>query len=226
MSKNILLFFILFYSISTLNSQELPINVDNEGAKKISTFKETSENYEKYFATKDKDKKGSGYKPFKRWEYHWSHYLQKDGTIAPAEDLWNAWEQKQIMSKAAVAISDWAPVGPFAQSSNSGLGRINTIAVDPNNSKIIYVGAPAGGLWRSTDDGLNWTPLTDHLPQIGISGIAIDPKNSNIIYISTGDDDAGDSYSIGVLKSIDGGLNWNQTGNINLGSYQLQVTKL
>ena len=220
MSKNILLFFILFYSISTLNSQELPINVDNEGAKKISTFKETSENYEKYFATKDKDKKGSGYKPFKRWEYHWSHYLQKDGTIAPAEDLWNAWEQKQIMSKAAVAISDWAPVGPFAQSSNSGLGRINTIAVDPNNSKIIYVGAPAGGLWRSTDDGLNWTPLTDHLPQIGISGIAIDPKNSNIIYISTGDDDAGDSYSIGVLKSIDGGLNWNQTGNINLGSYQ------
>ena len=39
----------------------------------------------------------------------------------------------------------------------------------------------------------NWTPLSDDLPQIGVSGIAIDPNDSNTIYIATGDDDAGDS---------------------------------
>ena len=42
---------------------------------------------------------------------------------------------------------------------------------------------------------MNWTPLSDNL-QIGVSGIAIDPTD-NIIYIATGDDDAGDSYSVG-----------------------------
>ena len=147
------------------------------------------------------NKKGSGYKPFKRWEYHWSHYLQEDGIIASAETLWKAWELKQKMAKSVNATSNWTPKGPISQSSNSGQGRINTVMVDPNNANTIYVGAPAGGLWRSTDAGVNWTPLTDDLPQIGVSGIAIDPNNSNIIYISTGDDDAGESYSIGVLKS-------------------------
>ena len=94
----------------------------------------------------------------------------------------------------------------------SGQGRINTIIKDPNNNQTLYVGAPAGGIWKSTDDGVNWTPLSDNLPQIGVSGIAIDPTDSNIIYISTGDDDAGDSYSVGVMKSTDAGQTWNTTG--------------
>ena len=46
----------------------------------------------------------------------------------------------------------------------------------------------------------------------GVSGIAIDPNDSNTIYIATGDDDAGDSYSVGVMKSTDGGQTWNTTG--------------
>ena len=76
----------------------------------------------------------------------------------------------------------------------------------------MYVGAPAGGIWKSTDAGITYIPLIDHLPQIGVSGIAIDPNNSNIIYIATGDDDAGDSYSVGVWKSTDAGTSWTQTG--------------
>jgi hypothetical protein len=216
MLKKLLLILLLLITFNVLNSQHLPIfPSDKSIAKKNKqTFKDISENYEKYFASKDREKKGSGYKPFKRWEYHWSQYLLQDGTIAPAENLWNAWEEKQKMAKSSTAVSNWSALGPFAQSSNSGQGRINTIVVDPNNANTIYVGAPAGGIWKSTDAGVNWTPLTDHLPQIGVSGIAIDPNNSNIIYISTGDDDAGDSYSIGVLKSIDGGINWTQTGSL------------
>ncbi len=217
MFKKLLVLPILLFSLSILYAQQLPLDISNENTKNKNinlTFKQISENYDRYFATKDIDKKGSGYKPFKRWEYHWSQYLQEDGTIAPAEHLWKAWEQKQQMAKSTNVVSNWITKGPFSQSSNSGQGRVNTVVVDPNNANTIYVGAPAGGLWKSTDAGVNWTPLTDDLPQIGVSGIAIDPNNSNIIYISTGDDDAGDSYSIGVLKSIDGGANWNTTGNI------------
>ena len=191
-------------------------NENNNQKRKSSktTFETTINQYKNYFLDKDIDKKGSGYKPFKRWEYHWNYYLQNDGTIAPAEHLWNAWEQKQKMSKSALAVSNWTEKGPFSQSSNSGQGRVNTIVVDPNNANTLYVGAPSGGLWKSTNGGTQWIPLTDDLPQIGVSGIAIDPNNSNVIYISTGDDDAGDSYSIGVLKSTDGGITWNQTGSL------------
>ena len=221
MYKKLLLVSLLFcFSSNLILAQKLPLSVNddsniqkNKGNK--TSFETLVNQYENHFSNQDVDKKGSGYKPFKRWEYHWSHYLQEDGTIAPAKYLWEAWEQKQKMeAKAIAATSNWTTKGPFSQSSNSGQGRINTVVVDPNSPTTIYAGAPSGGLWKSTDNGINWTALTDNLPQIGVSGIAVDPNDSNIIYISTGDDDAGDSYSVGVLKSTDGGATWNQTGSL------------
>ena len=220
MFKKLLFNTFCIFSLSFINAQVLPLDIikdngsNNKSTNSKTTFKDITVQYENYFSSRDVDKKGSGYKPFKRWEYHWSHYLLEDGTIAPPETLWNAWEQKLKMAKSAKAASNWTDKGPFSQSSNRGQGRINTVFVDPNNADIIYAGAPAGGIWKSTDSGVNWAPLIDHLPQIGVSGIAVDPNNSNIIYISTGDDDAGDSYSVGVLKSIDGGANWSQTGSL------------
>ena len=124
--------------------------------------------------------------------------------------IWQAWEQKSSLSKSK--LSNWKSIGPYTTNLKHGQGRVNTFIIDPSKPETYYVGAPAGGLWRSTDAGLNWTPLTDDLPQIGISGIAIDKNNSDIIYIATGDDDARDTYSVGVLKSINGGSSWSKTG--------------
>lgn len=179
------------------------------------TLKEQSDAFNAYWKGKDFKKKGSGHKPFKRWENHWKNYLLENGTIATPEILWKAWNQKQNLAKSN--ISNWESIGPYTTNRKLGQGRVNTFAIDPNNPEIFYVGAPAGGLWKSTDAGINWTPLSDNIPQIGVSGIAIDPSNSNIIYISTGDDDARDTYSVGVMKSIDGGTTWNTTG-LDLGS--------
>jgi len=89
---------------------------------------------------------------------------------------------------------------------------VNFVYVDPSTPTTIYIGSPAGGIWKSTNSGSNWTPLSDQLPQIGVSGIAVDHTNSNVIYIATGDKDGQDTYSVGVLKSTDGGLTWNTTG--------------
>ena len=192
------------------------------------TLNDISTSAEKYFGTIDRFKKGSGLKPFERWKYHWSFYTKSDGTIAPAADLWKAWEEKNTMNTTSTLVdnSNWAPIGPTSSSNtyssstlkSSGQGRINAIAVDPSNSNTYYVGAPAGGIWKSTDAGINWTPLSDYLPQIGVSGIAIHPTNSDIIYIATGDDDAGDSYAVGVMKSTDGGTTWNTTGTLSANS--------
>ncbi|CAA0248075.1 T9SS type A sorting domain-containing protein [Tenacibaculum maritimum] len=227
MKKTLTLFFLTlpFYMFGQLQ-QQAPWNLNSPKAKRShkKTLKEISIAAEAYFNTIDRDKKGSGFKPFKRWEHHWSHYLKEDGTIAPAQDLWDAWNQKNEMnaSQGKRDNSNWLPLGPFTNSNTynandakqTGQGRVNAIAVDPSNSNTYYVGTPAGGIWKSTDAGINWTPLTDYLPQIGVSGIAIHPTNSNIIYIATGDDDAGDSYAVGVWKSIDGGTTWNKTGDI------------
>ena len=179
--------------------------------------------FDAYWEGKDYTVKGSGYKPFKRWAHHWQDYLQEDGTIAPPAVLWQAWERKQEAESKQTPFSvpdsnviSWSNPGPAVVTNTSisisGQGRVNTVIKDPQNPQTLYIGAPAGGIWKSTDDGTNWTPLSDDLPQIGVSGIAIDPTDSNIIYIATGDDDAGDSYSVGVMKSTDAGQTWNTTG--------------
>jgi photosystem II stability/assembly factor-like uncharacterized protein len=185
------------------------------------TLERISSQFDAFWKEKDYSKKGSGYKPFKRWEQHWSHYLMEDGSIAPPSVLWDAWREKNALESTKnktnqSPTSTWTSIGPAVVANTAtktaGQGRVNAIALDPNDPNTIYVGAPAGGIWKSTNNGIDWMPLADKLPQIGVSGIAIDPNNSNVIYISTGDDDAGHSYSIGVLKSLDGGATWNTTG--------------
>lgn len=183
------------------------------------TFKEIVDAFNTYWETRDKDKRGSGYKPFKRWENFWKNFVKEDGTLPTQEELWSTYLEKTNTRNARSVLvdnSNWQPVGPFSHTNtgswSSGQGRVNAITVDPNAPTTFYAGAPAGGIWKSTDSGSTWTVLTDDLPQIGVSGIAVDFNNSNIIYIATGDDDAGDSYSVGVFKSVDGGSTWAPTG--------------
>lgn len=171
---------------------------------------ELSKSFHAYWIGRDHRKKGSGYKPFRRWENHWKNQLGKNGFISTPQMIWRSWAQKSNLPKSVV--SDWTSIGPYTTNVKQGQGRVNTFIIDPNDPKTFYVGAPAGGLWRSVDAGVNWTPLSDELPQIGVSGIAIDKNDSNIIYIATGDDDARDTYSVGVLKSTNAGKSWAKTG--------------
>ncbi|WP_093667271.1 fibronectin type III domain-containing protein [Tenacibaculum sp. MAR_2009_124] len=171
------------------------------------TLSEISAAFNDYWKDKDYTEKGVGYKPFKRWEYNVKSMLLPDGTIPSAKYLFDTNIEEHQKFGSTSNISNWTSTGPMTE--RTGQGRINVAIVDPNNSDIYYVGAPAGGLWKSDDKGTTWQPLTDKLPAIGVSGIVIDPNDSNIIYISTGDDDNADSYGLGVFKTIDGGRTWN-----------------
>ncbi|MFN0728255.1 T9SS type A sorting domain-containing protein [Polaribacter gochangensis] len=215
------LFLIPFLTFAQTYQNNAPWMQDGVFKKKGKiTLNDISIAAEKYFSTIDRYKKGSGYKPFKRWEYQNGFYTNPDGTLKTTAQKTEAWQQKNKMNSSvqnnANDTSNWTSLGPFSHTNtaswSAGQGRVNVVAVDPSNSNTYYVGAPAGGIWKSTDAGVNWQPLNDFLPQIGVSGIAIHPTNSNIIYIATGDDDANDSDAIGVMKSTDGGTTWNSTG--------------
>ncbi len=178
---------------------------------------EISRAFDAYWENHDKNAKGSGYKPFKRWENYWMHFVDQQGYLPTPKELWQTWENKRNRIGMDInPTSSWNSVGPqnvgIFSGRLPGTGRTNAIEVDPNNPNTWYVGAPAGGIWKTTDAGSTWTNLFDDFPQIGVSSIAVDPNNSNIIYIATGDDDAADSYSVGVFKSLDGGASWQETG--------------
>jgi photosystem II stability/assembly factor-like uncharacterized protein len=122
-----------------------------------------------------------------------------------------------LAGDALAADADWHFVGPSKpteQGEGITIGRINAVIVDPHDPKTIYTGTPGSGLWRTQDGGESWVLLTPDLPVLGISDIAIDPHDSKTVYIMTGDGDALDTRSIGVLKTTDGGQKWVDTGQI------------
>ncbi len=220
MKKSLLLLFILsFYFLNAQLKSEAPwmTELNKENRATHFKFQEIVDAFDTYWETRDPNAKGSGYKPFKRWEYYWQHFVNEDGYLPTSAELWNVWLEKEAQSQFGVEDdeSSWVPMGPSnflnRPTSSANLGRVNVVIKDPNNSNIYYVGAPAGGIWKSIDTGLSWTPLIDDLPRIGVSGIAIDYNNSDIIYIATGDDDSFDALGVGVYKSTDGGLSWNET---------------
>lgn len=169
-----------------------------------------------YFNSIDKNTKGSGYKPFMRWVETAKQFVKDDGTLQTNEEIQAIINDQTIAKGVTTDDSNWFPSGPYGVlgtgSWSTGQGRVNAIEVDPSNPNTYYIGAPGGGVFKSIDAGIIWTPLTDFISRVGASAIAVDPTNSNIIYVGTGDDDGGDSPSIGVLKSTDGGATFNPTG--------------
>ena len=161
--------------------------------------------------------KGKGYKQFKRWEAYMEPRVYPTGDMklpSLSYEKFKEWEVQNPPNSASnkTPATPWTPLGPNGAASGGGAGRINFIRFDPTNNNTIYVGTPDGGLWKSINSGGTWATGTDQLTVIGCSDIAIDPTNTQTMYLATGDGDAGDSYSIGILKSTDGGSTWNPSG--------------
>jgi photosystem II stability/assembly factor-like uncharacterized protein len=179
-------------------------------------FYKIQANFNDYWKNR-KPEKGQGYKPFKRWEHYWKDRINKDGSFPPADITTGTWAKYLRDNRKNINLryhqANWESLGPTTTPGGyAGIGRINAICFHPSNNNIIWVGSPSGGLWKSTDNGASWSTNTDNFTILGVSGIAINPNNPDIMYIATGDGDAGDNPSIGVLKSTDGGSTWNNTG--------------
>lgn len=165
--------------------------------------------------------RGSGWKPYKRWEFDTEERVYPSGQLPANHQVYREY-QKFMKTRGKLPVEtdrsngSWQSLGPYSWSNqggwNPGNGRVNFILEEPGNEMTIYVGTPAGGLWRTENQGSSWVPLTDQLPSMGVSGIAVDPNNTDVIYIATGDRDANDYNGVGVLKSTDYGQTWQTTG--------------
>ncbi len=121
------------------------------------------------------------------------------------------------ISTSGQEIPGWTCLGPsyvptyIITGKEEGAGRIDCIALHPNDSAIMYAGSPSGGLWKTSDYGNTWIPLTDTLPSIGISDVQISHSNPDTLYIATGDRYTFLTPSCGIFKSYNGGLSWQET---------------
>jgi photosystem II stability/assembly factor-like uncharacterized protein len=114
----------------------------------------------------------------------------------------------------------WRHLGPMpitAKFPSMGVtsGRVNAIAISPANPQLVLVGGATGGIWRSTDGGSTFVPVSDNQVDLAVGSIAFAPSNPSIVYAGMGDT-AGGYMGTGVLKSVDAGETWRRISDHTL----------
>lgn len=118
-------------------------------------------------------------------------------------------EAKGPLSDVGLSALKFRSIGPALTS-----GRIADIAVNPDNASEFYVGAAAGGVWKTTNAGTTFTPIFDGQGSYSIGALAIDPNNHSVIWVGTGENNnqRSVSYGDGLYKSNDSGASWKKVG--------------
>ena len=140
-----------------------------------------------------------------KWSYPDAIWNPEEADKAEREARLHGEQQQE-----RVVEGTWTQHGPLNLS-----GRINTIH-EGNNPLLprLYAGAAAGGLWRSVNHGMSWTPITDEFEHLAVGAMAFHPLTPEIMYVGTGDPQISGHPRIGggVFKSEDGGDTWVATG--------------
>jgi len=181
-------------------------------------YRETKK-YLETFRNQNPETPMKGEKQFLRSKFFLDGRIGEDGHL-PTGVYWE--EGKKVIASRSLNKSSqtpWVYRGPFNSTVGintgqiGGSGRIDCIEFHPADPNTFYVGAPTGGLWRTSDGGSAWECLTDELPTLGISDIDLHPQDPNTIFICTGSRDVWwETFSVGILKSEDAGETWTETG--------------
>lgn len=173
---------------------------------------------EQHFESVGRDR-GTGYKPFKRWQYFAQRTMDETGKLKSPEFYYNELESynARINSQGAnsrTTVGTWEEMGPTYWNAttgyNPGVGRITSIAVEEGNLNHIIVGSETGGVWRSMDGGSIWSVLTDNLSNIDVYALTIDPTDNTTYYW-------GSTNGV-IFKSSDSGSTWSLHADIGSGT--------
>jgi photosystem II stability/assembly factor-like uncharacterized protein len=118
----------------------------------------------------------------------------------------------QVVPTARLKALEWRSIGPAATG-----GRIADIAAarSPGRPAEIYVATTTGGIFKSVNEGVSWTPVFDRAGgMMSIGAVAVAPANPSIVWAGTGEADnrQSSSWGDGVYKSADGGASWQKMG--------------
>jgi photosystem II stability/assembly factor-like uncharacterized protein len=227
MKKRTLVMLVLIVTASSAWSQPWKNNLPQNKSKSDLTLMDYKKAFNDYWAPYNVEKghyilngkkiKASGWKQFQRWYYNMEGQVEPSTGKLPkqtAQEVYNQYLKEKSNIKSPKS-ANWTNLGPnSSESGYYGVGRLNCVEFHPSDNNTFWVGAPAGGLWKTTDGGNSWSCLTNNNNVLGISDILVpsDYETSNTIYLATGDKNAFDNNSVGVLKSTDGGQTWNETG--------------
>ncbi len=162
--------------------------------------------------------------PDKAEEWRRLAMIDEKGKI-PEGALLRAWNQAQAMTvdsqawpvesgsanridpAAGINPSGWTWLGP----GNIG-GRIRSIVVHPTDPQTLWVGSVGGGIWKTTNGGASWAPMSDFITSLAVGSMAIDPNNPDVLYVGTGEGFSNqDSIrGAGIFTTADGGTTWSQ----------------
>lgn len=168
-----------------------------------------------YFEVKGTGR-GSGYKQFQRWLYVAKRDMDENGFKRNSQQQMKSLRSYKKMMKAkqgpqllgTSTTGSWTEVGPTYWDAtsgwNSGVGRISSIGIDPTDANHIIVGSPTGGVWKTTNGGTTWSPLTDAFQTMDVWSLSISPHNASHYLWGTNRE---------VYKSTDGGATWSATNH-------------
>lgn len=129
-------------------------------------------------------------------------------TVADREQAWT--EHQQLRRDSPFAPLEWRALGPKMAG-----GRVEAIAVAPDNPATIYAGG-AGNLWKTVNNGITWTPVFEHEGSFAVGDVEVAPSDPNVVWVGTGEVQprfAGYAFpGTGVFKSTDGGATWQNMG--------------
>lgn len=106
-------------------------------------------------------------------------------------------------------IFQYRQIGPFRG------GRVNAVAGVPSQPNVYYFGATGGGVWKTTDAGENWEPVSDKFFKTGVVGaVEVSVSDPNIVYVGMGEHAVRGnvSHGDGVYRSVDAGKTWKHIG--------------
>jgi photosystem II stability/assembly factor-like uncharacterized protein len=163
--------------------------------------------------------RGTGYKPFRRWQYFAERAMDETGKLKSSEFYYNELNSLNANLNnegfsARTVVGTWEEMGPTYWNAtsgyNPGVGRITSISVDKTILNHIIAGSETGGVWKTLDGGTTWTVLTDNLANIDVSALAIDSNNSSNYFWG--------STNGAIFKSTDSGSTWSLHSNVSGGS--------
>lgn len=135
------------------------------------------------------------------------------GQASTADEIAKSYQNRKALAETSL-LKEFPVrnIGPTGQG-----GRIVDIEVNLKDTKEFYVGFGSGGIFKTSNNGITFTPYFDHQDALGIGDFALSQLDPNIMYVGTGEKNSSRSTyaGSGVYKTSDGGKTWENLGLTN-----------